>query len=458
MDNVHTLRNTHGADLVSLFVENGSFCGLAAVNASATNAFSVVSRSCATGNLSFAHELGHNFGALHDLYVSPQTSPDPHGHGYADIAGEWRTVMAYNNACVAAGTSCMRVAQFSNPDVSYAGAPTGTLATHDNARVHDERALTVANFRQLLALDGPIVTTLAATATSANGATVNGLVTSNGATTTVTFEYGTTAGYGISVTATQSPLPGSASGVAVSAPIINLVCNTLFHYRVVGSNASGTTSGSDLTFTTGACSTSPPAVTTNLASSTTAFSTTLNATASANGLSTNVAFDYGLTTAYGTTIAAAQNPLAAGAAGPARDGGPQRPHLQHRVPLSRARDEWGRERDRGRRSVHDCAVLERAAVHHDDRDQRQPDHHRGPRHDHGIRDRHDAHRHRRVPRQRRADTRVRRGAGAGHEPDHAHRRVRDLERCLRARIRSTPSTTATSATRRRSRRSCPWWW
>ena len=28
MDDVHALRNTYGADLVSLFIENGAYCGL----------------------------------------------------------------------------------------------------------------------------------------------------------------------------------------------------------------------------------------------------------------------------------------------------------------------------------------------------------------------------------------------------------------------------------------------
>ena len=143
------MRNTHGADLVSLFVENGQYCGIAWIGPSASYGFSVINRGCASGNLSFAHELGHNFGALHDPYVDPGTSPYAYGHGYAVPAAGWRTVMAYNNVCSAAGTSCTRIPYFSNPNLTYGSPaqPLGTAATSDNARVHNQNAATVANFR-----------------------------------------------------------------------------------------------------------------------------------------------------------------------------------------------------------------------------------------------------------------------------------------------------------------------
>ena len=149
MDNVPTLRNTYGADLVSLFVESSQYCGYAWIGPNANYAFSVINRGCASGNYSFPHEIGHNFGALHDTYVDSSTTPYAYGHGITDPAEAWRDVMAYNNACTAAGTSCTRIPYFSNANMTYGNPahPLGTTTTSNVARVHNDNAYTVANFR-----------------------------------------------------------------------------------------------------------------------------------------------------------------------------------------------------------------------------------------------------------------------------------------------------------------------
>ena len=149
MDSVGALRETYGADLVSLFVENGAYCGMGWIGPNAAYGFTVVNRGCASGNLSFPHEIGHNFGARHDTYVDAATTPYAYGHGYVNAMAGWRDVMAYNNACAAVGTSCTRIAYLSNPNVTYGSpaTPTGSAATADTARVHNQNALTVANFR-----------------------------------------------------------------------------------------------------------------------------------------------------------------------------------------------------------------------------------------------------------------------------------------------------------------------
>ena len=174
MDNVQTLRNTYGADLVSLFVESTQYCGYAWIGPSANYGFSVVNRGCASGNLSFAHELGHNFGARHDPYVDGSTSPYAYGHGLVDPGQGWRTVMAYNDACSAAGTSCTRIPYFSNPNLTYGNPPDplGTTSTSDNARVHNGSAATVAGFR--LAVTGGCTYTLSPTGASIGAAAASG--------------------------------------------------------------------------------------------------------------------------------------------------------------------------------------------------------------------------------------------------------------------------------------------
>lgn len=147
MDEVHTLRDQYGADMVSLIIENGQYCGLGWIGPYAPYAFTVVNRGCAVSNLSFAHELGHNFGALHDVYVDPSNYPYTYGHGYAVPSERWRTIMAYNNVCSAAGVSCTRLSYFSNPDKLYGATPMGTVASANNTKVINDNAYVVANFR-----------------------------------------------------------------------------------------------------------------------------------------------------------------------------------------------------------------------------------------------------------------------------------------------------------------------
>ena len=95
----------------------------------------------------------------------------------------------------------------------------------------------------------PTATTSAATSLTTTGATLNGTINANNASSAVTFEYGLTTIYGTTVTATQSPITGSAA-TAVSTAISGLLPNTTYHFRVNGVNTVGTTNGLDQTFTT----------------------------------------------------------------------------------------------------------------------------------------------------------------------------------------------------------------
>ncbi|ACF13885.1 Fibronectin type III domain protein [Chloroherpeton thalassium ATCC 35110] len=151
----------------------------------------------------------------------------------------------------------------------------------------------------------PTATTNAASSVTASGATLNGAVNANGASATVTFEYGLTTAYGSSVTADESPVTGTTSS-SVSKAITGLTPGVTYHYRVVAQNSQGTTNGSDQTFITDAAS---PTATTNAASSVTANGATLNGAVNANGASTTVTFEYGLTTGYGSSVAANESPV-----------------------------------------------------------------------------------------------------------------------------------------------------
>ncbi len=151
LDPVHALRDSYSADLVVMLVDNVQYCGLAYVmttpNVSfAPYAFSVVSRICATGYYSFAHETGHNMGSQHNRENASQPGAYDFSYGLYNTALDFRTIMAYN--CPG---GCIRVNHWSNPYVTYQGAPTGIINGAPNAAYNalslDQTAPYVANFR-----------------------------------------------------------------------------------------------------------------------------------------------------------------------------------------------------------------------------------------------------------------------------------------------------------------------
>lgn len=81
-------------------------------------------------------------------------------------------------------------------------------------------------------------------------ATLEADVNPNGAETTYQFEYGTTAEYGSKVPASPKSIGSGTSAVEVSEEIEGLEPETTYHYRLVATNAEGTTEGADQTFTT----------------------------------------------------------------------------------------------------------------------------------------------------------------------------------------------------------------
>jgi len=76
---------------------------------------------------------------------------------------------------------------------------------------------------------------------------LNGSVDPHGLTTNVHFQYGTTTSYGLT-TANQTKSGNAYQNV--SASIVGLSASTPYHFRIVATNTSGTTYGSDRTFTT----------------------------------------------------------------------------------------------------------------------------------------------------------------------------------------------------------------
>jgi hypothetical protein len=94
----------------------------------------------------------------------------------------------------------------------------------------------------------PAVTTSSVSSVGSESATVGGSVNPNFSATSYHVDFGTTSAYG-SFTATASAGEGGV-GQAVSAVLSKLKPQTLYHFRVVASNAAGTVVGGDQTLTT----------------------------------------------------------------------------------------------------------------------------------------------------------------------------------------------------------------
>lgn len=203
MDEIHTLRDTHSADLVTLLIDNSQYCGLGWLpsNVSSSNeglGFTVTAWNCATGYYSFGHEIGHNMGARHDIFVDSATSPYTYGHGYTNTTERIRSIMAYNNACAGVG-GCTRVNHWSATDRTYNNTSTiGESVYARNNTALNNSITAIANYR-----------VAAQTLTVSRSGTGSGTVSSNptgiNCGSTCSFSYNT----GTSVTLTASAASGS---------------------------------------------------------------------------------------------------------------------------------------------------------------------------------------------------------------------------------------------------------
>jgi len=145
----------------------------------------------------------------------------------------------------------------------------------------------------------PTATTGDASALTDTQASLAGTVNPQGELTSYAFQYGTTTAYG-----QQTALTAAGSGTAetpVRADLAGLTSGTTYHYRVIATNASGTTVGADRTFRTSGTAPAPPpapAATTGGAA-VDGGSATLSGSVNPNGVASSYYFEFGTTADYG---------------------------------------------------------------------------------------------------------------------------------------------------------------
>jgi hypothetical protein len=130
---------------------------------------------------------------------------------------------------------------------------------------------------------------------------LNATINPQGSHTVYYFQYGLTNGYGA-----QSVTKSAGSGtkdVAVKTGIANLTPGTIYHYRVVATNGSGTSAGKDRSFKTAGPPPSPPGVFTGGTTQRTLHGATLTGLVATVKSPANFRFQYGLTPAYGVETA-----------------------------------------------------------------------------------------------------------------------------------------------------------
>jgi hypothetical protein len=158
---------------------------------------------------------------------------------------------------------------------------TGTVYAADNGVSVVERFTT---------FEGPTVQTVSATSIDPTSETLTGTINPEGVSSTYHFDYGLDTNYGAQ-TAESEPLNG-VTEVPATATAGGLLPNTTYHFRIVGTNASGSITGDDETFTTAPA---PPTLDGQpaFASAITTTGATLNATLNPNSSDTTYHFEFG---------------------------------------------------------------------------------------------------------------------------------------------------------------------
>jgi len=151
-----SLRETYAADLVVLLVNGNKLtatCGLSdsipnapdANTYSNSSAYVLAADTCATGDRTLTHELGHHLGGRHNWQEANETQGDydptivsaylgNHGYWYSSPSLSFKTIMAVWPSCGVSG--CARINRWSSYNQTYSGVPLG-IAPNPNLGIYN---------------------------------------------------------------------------------------------------------------------------------------------------------------------------------------------------------------------------------------------------------------------------------------------------------------------------------
>jgi hypothetical protein len=221
------------------------------------------------------------------------------GGGYVSVAADNASGEVYVTSTVHGATDVFEasggyITQFSH----FFKGPQGTAVDQGTHKIYvSDNSPSVVDIFSPGPVLIPDVTTGSVSNTHPTSVTFEGTVNPDGVQVTACkFEYRTATGSWQSVACASEPGSGS-SEVPVSAEATGLQPNTTYHYRLTASNANGANSGEDATFTTPG----PPAIDEESSANITPTSADIQAQIKPNGIDTTYHFQYGTSTAYGTT-------------------------------------------------------------------------------------------------------------------------------------------------------------